>query len=156
MNRKRRAFTIVELLVVIAIIALLVSILLPAIGKARDQAKLTQSMANLRNMGAGSDSYAAEWNDRQFTLIEDNIAQYAGNADQAFPAYRTAHNGINHQGVILGWGYVRAGFPQRQLVSTCISNGRLTVVTLKPEAWCSPSSFRGAAFILVNTLVHFV
>ncbi len=109
--KQRRAFTIVELLVVIAIIALLVSILLPAIGKARDQAKLTQSMANLRNMGAGSDSYAAEWNGRQFTLLEDNIAQYADNADQAFPAYRTAHNGINHQGVILGWGYVRAGFP---------------------------------------------
>ena len=108
---QRRAFTIVELLVVIAIIALLVSILLPAIGKARDQAKLTQSMANLRNMGTGSDSYAAEWNDRQFTLLEDNIAQYADNADQAFPAYRNAHNGINHQGVILGWGYVRAGFP---------------------------------------------
>ena len=48
---RRKAFTIVELLVVIAIIALLVSILLPAIGKARDQAKLTQSLSNLKTLG---------------------------------------------------------------------------------------------------------
>ena len=68
-------------------------------------------MANLRSMGAGSDSYDAEWNDRQFTLLEDNIAQHADNADQAFPVYRNGHYGINHQGDILGWGYVRAGFP---------------------------------------------
>ena len=71
---RRKAFTIVELLVVIAIIALLVSILLPAIGKARDQAKLTQSLSNLKNLGVAHASYAAEWNGRQFTLIDDNMA----------------------------------------------------------------------------------
>ena len=138
------AFTIVELLVVIAIIALLVSILLPAIGKARDQAKLTQSMANLRNMGAGSDSYAAEWNDRQFTLLEDNIAQYADNADQAFPAYRNAHNGINHQGVILGWGYVRAGFPPAPTGEYLYFEWPVDGGHPELGAWCNPLSSRAA------------
>ena len=56
---RRTGFTLVELLVVIAIIALLVSILLPAIGKARDQAKLTQSLTNLSQLGKAHAAYAA-------------------------------------------------------------------------------------------------
>ena len=104
-----RGFTIVELLVVIAIIALLVSILLPAIGKARDQAKLTQSLSNLSQMGKAHASYAAEWNNRQFTLIDDNFAQYGGSAVAAQTAYAQAHGnqgtGSWHPPVDLGWGY---------------------------------------------------
>jgi prepilin-type N-terminal cleavage/methylation domain-containing protein len=65
----RRAFTIIELLVVVSIIALLIGILLPAIGKARDQARLTMSQSNLRNLGTAHGNYEAEWSDRQFTLI---------------------------------------------------------------------------------------
>jgi len=103
-----RGFTIVELLVVIAIIALLVSILLPAIGKARDQAKLTQSLSNLAQLGKAHASYAAEWNSRQLTLIDDNWAKYGFTAGQAQSAYASAHgNGTAswHPPVDLGWGY---------------------------------------------------
>jgi prepilin-type N-terminal cleavage/methylation domain-containing protein len=106
-----RAFTIIELLVVVSIIALLIGILLPAIGKARDQAKLTQSQGNLRNLGAAHETYGSEWNDRQFTLVVDGISRYGGSAGEAHTEYHNALGGDCaasnrsgcHPSVLLGW-----------------------------------------------------
>jgi len=59
----KAGFTLIELLVVIAIIALLIGILLPALGNARTAAQATVSVSNLRQFGVITLNYAADYKD---------------------------------------------------------------------------------------------
>ena len=60
---RKRAFTLMELLVVISIIALLMAIMLPALGEAREAARRTLCANNLKTIWTATNMYAAEWND---------------------------------------------------------------------------------------------
>lgn len=57
---KHKGFTLIELLVVIAIIALLLAVLMPALGKAKDHAKRIGCSANLRSLGLAAILYAED------------------------------------------------------------------------------------------------
>ena len=59
-RQERTSFTLIELLVVISIIALLISILLPALSNAKRRVKVLYCMANLQQLGIGFSTYYSE------------------------------------------------------------------------------------------------
>lgn len=61
-------FTLIELLVVISIIALLVGILLPALGAARESARAVLCKSNMRQLGIGANAYAADDEEAKFYI----------------------------------------------------------------------------------------
>jgi prepilin-type N-terminal cleavage/methylation domain-containing protein/prepilin-type processing-associated H-X9-DG protein len=63
-RQSRHAFTLVELLVVIGIIAVLISILLPVLGRVRESGNRTKCLSNLRELGIAMRQYASTHNDR--------------------------------------------------------------------------------------------
>ena len=60
---KRRAFTLIELLVVIAIIAILAAILFPVFAQARDKARQTADLSNLKQIGLAIQMYAQDYDE---------------------------------------------------------------------------------------------
>jgi prepilin-type N-terminal cleavage/methylation domain-containing protein len=69
---EKKGFTLIELLVVIAIIALLMSILMPALSKVREQARLVGCLGNLRQWGITSTLYAQASDGKLWSGIGDN------------------------------------------------------------------------------------
>ena len=106
-------FTLIELLAVVAIIALLIGVLLPALGSARRAALVVQDLANLRMLGVAQHAYATDYDGQlvDYALIEGGgftggeelswvraLRRYRENITAQSPLDRSPHWSVEHGG----------------------------------------------------------
>ncbi|NOX58851.1 MAG: prepilin-type N-terminal cleavage/methylation domain-containing protein [Planctomycetes bacterium] len=96
--RRGGGFTLVELLVVVSIIALLISILLPSLQKARDSAKRIKCSANVRGIAQAGLTYAAD--DRQEFAIPVNEGDVLFNETYRSSYSYGGKSGTGHTGIV--------------------------------------------------------
>jgi len=89
----RHAFTLIELLVVVAIIAVLISLLLPAVSRIKRQAKITECASNLRQICMGMNIYALN-NNGQFPTLS-----MPGTGGNLWDVPKTFYNALINQGL---------------------------------------------------------
>lgn len=127
----KRAFTLIELLVVIAIIALLAAILFPVFGRARENARRTSCLNNIKQIALG-------------------VLQYNQDYDQRFPMdYQDRDLDAAHGHGDPGWVYMVQPYIKSIQVFQCPSE-KNKAVPYWPPSETSGQSFEGATDYWIN------
>jgi prepilin-type N-terminal cleavage/methylation domain-containing protein len=110
---RRRGFTLIELLVVIAIIAILASLLLPALAKAKARAKKVACASNLRQICTAAQIYATDVSDLVPPASLNSYPVQINNGDAAFTAWRSLSVPVDPTNGSSCWACpTRPGFPK--------------------------------------------
>jgi prepilin-type N-terminal cleavage/methylation domain-containing protein/prepilin-type processing-associated H-X9-DG protein len=131
LSHKRRGFTLVELLVVIGIIALLISILLPTLARARDSAKSIKCGSNAKQLATGLIGYAQDFNGT-FPIGWSPIGYTTG----VFPAAGIVGiptNPVATQRSRVGWNWAVSGWLNSNRAHGFVQNADGTFGTNDPN-----------------------
>lgn len=135
--QRRLAFTLIELLVVIAIIAILAAILFPVFAQAREKARSTTCLSNLKQIGLGFMMYAQDY-DETFTIARQwGGCNPPGNADADFTSKLSAY-------ISRVAGYDTVGNRNRTSIWRCPSDGNPRNNGRTPNSYNVPVTNSGA------------
>ena len=136
-------FTLVELLVVIAIIALLLTMLTPALHLAREQAKMVVCSSNLRAIGLGVLLYLEEYDERFHNSPNggkwDDIGYGTNNTGE--PLLPDPGGGVSYHAVY--WGIAYNEFIEDRKVFRCPSSQKIDTFGFPPEQYLYKNSTYG-------------
>jgi prepilin-type N-terminal cleavage/methylation domain-containing protein len=156
---KRRAFTLIELLVVVAIIALLIAILLPSLGKARELANRSYCVANCRGVMQSLNVYAADNSDAFPTVNNPTQANVGTWTPTAGTIGQSTLPTPNVTSADLAIGLYYTTIPNTAIVGNIMANLWILVLksyTAPKEYICKSDPFASAgAAQLSNTQGYF-
>ena len=141
--RRSAAFTLVELLVVIGIIALLISILLPSLNRAREAANSIKCLSNLRQLGMATQMFAQDHKGFMPTCSDDPIARDVDTTHVKF-AYRSAGNVMDSYSSLVT--YMGRKFGDDNSFIT-LPEGQAKVFQCPSDRWLDGSPSQGYAIV---------